>query len=167
MPVLAGGEHIRSAAVTRPTFFGCFAWTDQDESKDRIIAVNDNQGFPPVEPIAAGLKGRCPRCGKGRLLGGFLSLASACENCGLDFAFADAVQRRAVPVMLLVGLVVAATALWLQLSYSPPPWVHLLWVPPVAAICLPALRLVKGVLVTLHYANGAAGEQAAGEQPGR
>lgn len=131
-----------------------------------MLAVNDNQGFPPIEPIAAGLKGCCPRCGKGRLLGGFLGLASACESCGLDFAFAVAARRRADFAILLTGLVVAAAALWLELSYRPPLWVHLFWMLPLPVICVPALRAVKGVFITLHYANGAAGEQAIGEQPG-
>jgi uncharacterized protein (DUF983 family) len=36
-------------------------------SQDRAI-------WPEVEPIAAGLKGRCPRCGEGRLFSGFLTV---------------------------------------------------------------------------------------------
>ncbi len=127
-----------------------------------MIAVNDNQGFPPVEPIAAGLKGCCPCCGKGRLLGGFLRRSSVCESCGLDFAFADAAKRRAFPFMVIAGVAMVAMALWLQLSCRPPLWIHVLWILLMVAICLPVVRLVKGALVTLHYAN-----DAATEQPGR
>ena len=43
-------------------------------------------------PIARGLRGRCPRCGEGRLFSGFLNLRPACEKCGLDYRFADAVD---------------------------------------------------------------------------
>ncbi len=32
---------------------------------------DDNTPVPAVEPIAAGLKGRCPRCGQGKLFAGF------------------------------------------------------------------------------------------------
>src|SRR3979490_373595 len=36
-----------------------------------------------------GLACKCPRCGKGKLYQGFLTLRPACENCGLDYAFID------------------------------------------------------------------------------
>ena len=79
---------------------------------DHVMAFNDNEGFPPVEPIAAGLKGCCPRCGKGKLFSGFLTVAPRCENCGLDFSFADAADGPAIFVMLIIGFVVVGLALW-------------------------------------------------------
>ena len=123
----------------------------------QLTAQNDNQGFPPVEPIVAGLKGCCPRCGKGRLFAGFLAVAPRCENCGLDFSFADSADGPAIFVMLIMGFVVVGVALWAEVSYELPLWLHfLLWVPLALALCLPSLRLVKGVLITLQYANKAA-----------
>jgi len=123
-----------------------------------VIATNDNEGrFPPVEPIATGLKGCCPRCGKGRLFSGLLKLAASCDNCGLDYSFADAGDGPAVFVILIVGFVVVGLALWAEVSFNPPLWLHfLLWIPLTVGLSLSALRLVKGVLVTLQYANKAA-----------
>ena len=47
-------------------------------------------------------------------------------------------------------------ALWLEVSFGSPLWVHfLLWVPLALVLCLTALRLIKGVLITLQYANKA------------
>ena len=40
-------------------------------------------------PFAAGFRCRCPRCGQGRLFAGFLTLAPACDRCGLDYSFVD------------------------------------------------------------------------------
>ena len=40
-------------------------------------------------PILTGLKGLCPRCGKGHVFTGFLTLRPNCEVCGLDLSFAD------------------------------------------------------------------------------
>ena len=121
------------------------------------MAVNDNEGFPPVEPIAAGLKGRCPRCGKGRLFSGLLSVAPSCDNCRLDYSFADAGDGPAVFVILIIGFIVVGLALWTEVSLNPPLWVHfLLWIPLTLILCLPPLRLIKGVLITLQYANKAA-----------
>lgn len=122
------------------------------------MATNDNEGrFPPVEPIAAGLKGCCPRCGKGRLFSGLLKVAPRCDSCGLDYSFADAGDGPAVFVILIVGFLVVGLALWTEVSLSPPLWLHLLlWIPLAVALSLGALRLAKGVLVTLQYANKAA-----------
>ncbi|MEA2903171.1 MAG: hypothetical protein QOI12_558, partial [Alphaproteobacteria bacterium] len=33
----------------------------------------------------AGLACRCPRCGKGKLFQGFLTLRPRCDACGLDY----------------------------------------------------------------------------------
>jgi len=117
----------------------------------------DHAHWPPVEPIAAGLKGRCPRCGEGRLFSGFLTIGKRCGNCGLDYSFADAGDGPAVFVILLIGFLVVGLALWLEVSYGPPLWLHmLLWIPLTVVSSLVALRLIKGVLITLQYRNKAA-----------
>lgn len=118
---------------------------------------NDRAHFPPVDPISAGLRGRCPRCGEGKLFSGLMSVKPRCGVCRLDNSFADAGDGPAVFVILIVGFVVVGLALWLEVSYGPPLWVHfLLWLPLTLTLCLTALRLAKGVLITLQYANKAA-----------
>jgi uncharacterized protein (DUF983 family) len=118
---------------------------------------HDQAHWPPVEPVAAGLKGRCPRCGEGRLFSGYLSVGKRCGNCGLDYSFADAGDGPAVFVILLIGFLVVGLALWLEVSYGPPLWLHLvLWIPLIVVLSLVALRLIKGVLITLQYRNKAA-----------
>lgn len=117
----------------------------------------DKAQWPPVEPINAGLKARCPRCGEGRLFSGVLSVRPKCGVCGLDYSFADAGDGPAVFVILIIGFIVVGLALWLETSFGPPLWVHfLLWVPLIFVLALTALRLIKGVLITLQYANKAA-----------
>jgi len=122
------------------------------------MAENDNKGIaPPVEPIVAGLKGCCPRCGKGRLFSGLLTIAPRCDVCDLDYSFADAGDGPAVFVILIIGFVVVGLALWMEVSFNPPLWLHfLLWVPLTVVLSLGGLRLIKGVLITLQYANRAA-----------
>ncbi len=41
----------------------------------------DKAIWPPVDPVATGLKGRCPRCGEGRLFAGFLAVGTQCGVC--------------------------------------------------------------------------------------
>jgi uncharacterized protein (DUF983 family) len=117
----------------------------------------DKAIWAPVEPIGAGLRGRCPRCGEGRLFSGFLTIGRNCGNCGLDYSFADAGDGPAVFVILIIGFIVVGLALWMEVSFSPPLWVHfILWIPLTLVLCLVALRLMKGVLITLQYRNKAA-----------
>ncbi|MBO0904589.1 DUF983 domain-containing protein [Jiella sonneratiae] len=110
-----------------------------------------------TDPVKAATRGRCPRCGEGRLFAGFLSLRPRCGNCGLDYDFADAGDGPAVFVILIIGFVVCGLALWLEVSVSPPLWVHfLLWIPLTFVLCLPLLRLLKGTMIGLQYRNRAA-----------
>jgi uncharacterized protein (DUF983 family) len=120
-----------------------------DTQQDRAI-------WPEIEPVSAGLKGRCPRCGEGRLFAGFLTVGKRCGVCGLDYSFADAGDGPAVFVILIIGFIVVGLALWMEVNYGPPLWVHfMLWIPLTLVLCLTALRLIKGVLITLQYRNKA------------
>lgn len=108
-------------------------------------------------PIGRGLRGRCPRCGEGRLFHGFLALRPACERCGLDYGFADAGDGPAVFVILIGGFIVVFAALMTEVVYQPPYWVHAaLWLPLILIVTLVPLRLVKGLLIALQYHHKAA-----------
>jgi uncharacterized protein (DUF983 family) len=116
----------------------------------------DSAHFPPVDPFKVGLKGCCPRCGEGRLFDGLLSLRPRCAACGLDYSFADAGDGPAVFVILIVGFIVIGLVLWLQVSYAPPIWVHiLLFAPLTIVLSLVSLRWCKGILIALQYRNNA------------
>ncbi len=107
-------------------------------------------------PIVTGLRGRCPRCGKGRLFAGFLTLRPRCETCGLDFAFADSGDGPAFFVMSIVGIVVVALALWVEFAYEPPIWLHLvLWFALTGILSLALVRPLKGLMVALQFQHRA------------
>ena len=108
-------------------------------------------------PIAAGLAGRCPRCGKGPLFQGFLTVRAKCEVCGLDFSFADSGDGPAIFVILFAGFVVVGLALMVEFIYQPPFWLHaLLWGPLILLVTLGPLRPFKGVLIALQHHHDAA-----------
>ena len=118
--------------------------------------MDDNTPYAPVDPIKAGVKGRCPRCGNGNLFEGFLKVKPACSVCGLDNAFADAGDGPAVFVMLIVGFLIVGLALWLDASFTPPVWVHaIIWLPLTVIVSLVLLRCLKGVMIALQYSNDA------------
>lgn len=110
-----------------------------------------------ISPFRTGLACRCPRCGKGPLLQGFLNVRPRCEFCGLDYGFADAGDGPAIFVILLAGFVVVGCALVVEVLYEPPFWVHaLLWAPLILATTLLPLRMLKGLLIALQYHHKAA-----------
>jgi uncharacterized protein (DUF983 family) len=115
-------------------------------------------GMPePVSPYLAGVTCRCPRCGKGKMFAGFLSLKPRCEVCDLDYAFIDSGDGPAVFVMLFAGFVVVGAALFVEVAYQPPYWLHaLLWLPLILLTTLGPLRPMKGVLIALQYHHKAA-----------
>jgi uncharacterized protein (DUF983 family) len=93
------------------------------------------------------------------LFQGFLKVRPQCEVCGLDLGFADSGDGPAVFVTLFAGLVVLGIALWTELVYEPPFWVHLVvFLPLTIVVCLGLLRPMKGIMVALQYRNRA--EQA-------
>lgn len=108
-------------------------------------------------PYVAGLLGRCPRCGKGNLFTGFLTLSPGCNMCGLDYSFADAGDGPAVFVIMIAGFLVCGAALFVEMRYAPPLWVHaVLWVPLVLLTTIGPLRPLKGLLIALQFHHKAA-----------
>ncbi|WP_131119019.1 DUF983 domain-containing protein [Lichenihabitans psoromatis] len=116
----------------------------------------DRDNTASTSAVSVGLRGRCPRCGKGPLFKGFLDLAPSCTVCGLDYGFADAGDGPAVFVTMIAGTIVVGLALWTEVTYEPPFWVHLaIFLPLTLVLCLGTLRPIKGLLIALQYRNKA------------
>lgn len=114
--------------------------------------MNDQAAGPVERAILRGLRGRCPRCGEGRLFRGFLGLQPTCTHCGLNYGFADAGDGPAVFVILIGGFIVVFAALIVEVVYQPPYWVHAaLWLPLILIVTLSPLRPIKGLLIALQY----------------
>ncbi len=117
----------------------------------------DNSHFAPVDPVKAGLSACCPRCGQGRLFDGLTKLKSRCSNCGLDYSFADSGDGPAIFVILLADLIVVGLAVWTEINYQPPIWLHFVLFGPMAIfVSLWLLRTIKALLIALQYKNSAA-----------
>lgn len=86
------------------------------------------------------------------MFSGYLTVAERCESCGLDLRHHDSGDGPAVFVILILGFIVVGLALWVELAFEPPFWVHaLLWAPLIVGGALLMLRPLKATLVTLHY----------------
>jgi uncharacterized protein (DUF983 family) len=119
--------------------------------------AEDVSAYAHVDSARMAMRNRCPRCGEGTLFKGFLSLRPACTNCGLDYAFIDSGDGPAVFVILIISFIVVGLALLTEVTWNPPLWLHfLLWIPLALLLCLPLLRLLKGLMIGLQYRNKAA-----------
>ena len=116
--------------------------------------------------IRAGLSCACPRCGRGKLFQGFLTLRPRCDVCGLDYNFADAGDGPAVFIILIAGFIVVGAALVTEVLYRPPFWVHaVLWLPLIVIVTLGPLRPMKALLISLQYFHKAAEGRLDGRGP--
>jgi uncharacterized protein (DUF983 family) len=107
---------------------------------------------PPVSVFAAAIACRCPRCGQGKLYEGLLTVAPRCAVCGLDFRAQDAGDGPAVFVVFILGALVVALAIAVEIVAAPPLWVHVvLWTPVVIGGAILMLRPLKAALIALQY----------------
>ena len=118
------------------------------------------------QTVVRGLACKCPRCGKGRLYAGFLTLRPACEKCGLDYAFIDSGDGPAVFIIMIAGAIVVGAALIVEVKYQPPFWLHAtLWLPLILATTLLPLRSMKAFLIALQFHHKAAEGRLVGREP--
>ena len=106
-------------------------------------------------PLTYALKGACPRCGQAPLFEGPVRFAPKCRGCGLDFASFNVGDGPAAFLILIVGAILTVLAIAVDLSLSPPWWVHLVWLPIGLALTLGGLRLAKAWLAAQEYAHRA------------
>ena len=128
------------AAVTPPTKL----WTRETglvEKRDVWTAMK------------RGFRGRCPRCGQGKLFRAFLKVDNNCSVCGLDFTPHRADDLPAYLVIVIVGHIVVPIALIIETDYSPPVALQLsIYLPLVMILSLVLLQPVKGTVVGLQWA---------------
>jgi uncharacterized protein (DUF983 family) len=119
-------------------------WTrDQAIAEKRDVWTSMKRGF----------RGRCPRCGEGKLFRAFLKVDNNCSVCGLDFTPHRADDLPAYLVIVIVGHIVVPTALMIETNYSPPVALQLaIYLPLTLVFSLLLLQPVKGAVVGMQWA---------------
>jgi uncharacterized protein (DUF983 family) len=103
--------------------------------------------------LKRGFRGRCPRCGEGKLFRAFLKVDDHCPVCGLDFTPHRADDLPAYLVIVIVGHIVVPLALLIETNYSPPVALQLsIYLPLTLVASLLLLQPVKGAVVALQWA---------------
>ena len=101
--------------------------------------------------LEVALRGECPRCGFPTLFANWVRFAPRCRSCGLDFDEFNVGDGPAAFLIFIVGTIVVVGALVVDGAFSPPWWVHLVWIPVATALTLGGLRLSKAWLLAQEY----------------
>ena len=101
--------------------------------------------IPFMTVIRRGLSRRCPNCGEGPVLKGYLERLPSCSSCGTDFSRISADDGPAWATLIVVGHVLAPLLVVLGRDERVPVW---------AAIAILAALMLAGVWWTLPRAKG-------------
>jgi uncharacterized protein (DUF983 family) len=100
-----------------------------------------------------GFRGRCPRCGEGKLFRAFLKVDDHCSVCAQDFTPHRADDLPAYLVIVIVGHLLVPVILWIETDYAPAVWLQLsIYLPMTLIASLALLQPVKGAVVGLQWA---------------
>jgi uncharacterized protein (DUF983 family) len=114
--------------------------------------------YPPLSPFGTGMACRCPRCGRGKLYAGYLTLADRCTDCGLDLSKADSGDGPAVFLIFILGALAVLLAYLLLFVLVLPEWLSwLILVTVILGGAVLLLRPAKAIMVALQYKNRAGG----------
>jgi uncharacterized protein (DUF983 family) len=118
-------------------------------SSDPVPAVRRNVWTS----IKRGLRGRCPRCGEGKMFRAFLKVSDHCPVCRQDFTGHRADDLPAYLVIVIVGHIVVPTILWIETDYAPSVALQLaIYLPFTLIASLLLLQPVKGAVVGVQWA---------------
>ncbi len=145
--------------------------TAQDAPPPRPLGGAVNLGHDPTlmadeksiwTGLKRGLARRCPNCGKGPLLRGYLTILSPCEVCGNDNSAYPSDDFPPYLTVFVAGHVIVALFVWTDNVYEPPLWVEFaIWLPVTALMCLALLPFMKGVAVGLCWAMNIVRQESA------
>jgi len=109
---------------------------------------------PLGRAVTRGLLCRCPACGQGRLLSGYLTVRPACPACGEDFTAQRADDGPAYLTILIVGHLMAPTILWAFIAFRPQPLVMIaIFATGCVALSLALLPRMKGMMVAIQWSR--------------
>jgi uncharacterized protein (DUF983 family) len=108
-----------------------------------------------ASPLVGAIAGCCPRCQSKALFAGWIKFADTCRACGLDFSSFNVGDGPAAFLILIIGAILVAAALVVDGLFTPPLWVHLIWIPIGIGLTVLGLRWAKALLLTQEYRHRA------------
>lgn len=106
------------------------------------------------QAMLRGFRGRCPNCGSGPMLRGFLKVRDTCPVCGEALHHHRADDGPPYLTMLLVGHIVGPAMLWLFIAYEPDPYTFMaIFMVASVVLSLWFLPRLKGMIVGVQWAT--------------
>ncbi|MFA5581134.1 MAG: DUF983 domain-containing protein [Paracoccaceae bacterium] len=114
--------------------------------------------------LLRGWRRRCPSCGSGPLLKGYLKIRDECAVCSENLSAARADDGPAYLTILIVGHVMAPALMWAFVAFRPDPLVlTTIFTVGCVALSLYLLPRLKGMIVGFQWAkrmHGFGGEKS-------
>lgn len=109
----------------------------------------------PIGPaLRRGWRCRCPNCGSGPMLRGYLKVRESCPVCGEELHHHRADDGPAYLTILIVGHIMAPLILWAFVKYRPDPLVlAAIFSVGTVALSLFLLPRLKGMLIALQWSR--------------
>lgn len=110
-----------------------------------------------------GWRRRCPNCGAGPMMKGYLTVRASCPVCGEDLSHHRADDGPAYLTILIVGHLMAPAIIWAFTEFRPDPMILAsVFTVGCVGLSLYLLPRLKGVIVALQWAKRLHGFGAAG-----
>lgn len=121
----------------------------QDDLREDLL-----EDRPLRQAMLRGWRRRCPNCGSGPLLRGYLKVRESCPVCGEALHHQRADDGPAYLTILIVGHLMAPVILWAFVHYRPDPLVlATVFSVGTVALSLYLLPRLKGALVAVQWAK--------------
>lgn len=117
-------------------------------------AAHDSEERPLKPALLRGWRRRCPNCGSGPMLRGYLKVRDSCPVCGEALHHQRADDGPAYLTILIVGHLMAPLILWAFTHYRPDPLVlATVFSIGTVALSLYLLPRLKGAMVGMQWAK--------------
>jgi uncharacterized protein (DUF983 family) len=121
---------------------------------DATTILTDADDRPLRPALLRGWHRRCPNCGAGPMMRGYLTVRDACPVCGEALHHQRADDGPAYLTILIVGHLVAPALIFAYSNYDPDPlFIAVLFSVLTSALSLYLLPRLKGGLVALQWAK--------------
>ncbi len=115
---------------------------------------------PVITAVARGALGRCPRCGKGRLLHHYLKMVERCPVCGEPYGHYRTDDAAPWLTILVVGHIAVPLILICETNFTLPLAVAFaIYLPLIVGLTLLLLPRCKGVMAAMLWAMKAEGSE--------
>lgn len=122
---------------------------------DASFFTSEDAAPRAIKPaIVNGLRLKCPKCGKGKLLHSYLKVNDECASCGLDLSHQRADDGPAYLTILIVGHIMGFALHIAWVTWRPEPWVLATSMSLIATVsALLLIPRMKGLIVAYQWAK--------------